>query len=49
MTPDELAEIVKGAKACYICLVVGHTLNMVSDRRLNFNPGLMFYVGVELL
>ena len=25
MTPDELAEKLKGAKACYICMVVGHT------------------------
>ena len=24
MNPDELAEKVKGSKACYICLVVGH-------------------------
>ena len=25
MSPDELAEKMKGSKACFICLVVGHT------------------------
>ena len=25
MNPYELAEKVKGSKACYVCLVVGHT------------------------
>ena len=25
MNPEELADKVKGSKACYICLVVGHT------------------------